>query len=370
LDGGRVHRQRAELKTRGERGSAKNAVNLLSATPFEHSGERMAVVVVEDVTELEGLRRLMGGSNTFAGMVGAHPKMLEVYEAIKEVADLACPVLITGESGTGKELVARAVHSTGKRSASPFVVVNCAALPEGLLESELFGHVKGAFTGAIRDKKGRFELADGGTIFLDEIGDLSPVLQVKLLRVLQEQCFERVGGERTVNVDVRVIAATNRDLHRAIDEGGFREDLYYRLCVVPIHLPPLRERGEDIVLLAEHALERLSLRNDRERPELAPEALSVLVNAPWPGNVRELQNALEFALIKSRTGVIESHHLPQTVTSQKLVESAPRYGRGKLTPQLVEAAVKRANGNRSHAAKLLGVSRATLYRYLSSLSSA
>jgi len=367
--GGRVHRRRVEMAARGGNGKERSAVTLLSATPLDYGGERMAVVVVEDVTELEGLRRLVGGPDSCAGMVGGHPKMLEVYQAIREVADLSCPVLITGESGTGKELVARAIHSTSNRSESPFVVVNCAALPEGLLESELFGHVKGAFTGAIRDKKGRFELADGGTIFLDEVGDLSPALQVKLLRVLQEQRFERVGDERTLEVTVRVVAATNRDLRRAISEGTFREDLFYRLCVVPIHLPPLRERGDDVALLAAHALERAALRSGRAKPELSSEALAVLTSARWPGNVRELQNALEYAIIKSRGGVIEAAHLPTPIAVGQPVVPVRRPGRGALSLPLVEAALRRCDGNRSRAARVLGVSRATLYRYLADLQS-
>jgi transcriptional regulator with PAS, ATPase and Fis domain len=296
--------------------------------------------------------------------------MLAVFESIREVADVSCPVLITGESGTGKELVARAIHSTSRRPESPFVVVNCAALPEGLLESELFGHVKGAFTSAIRDKKGRFELADGGTIFLDEIGELSPTLQVKLLRVLQEQSFERVGDERTIEVNVRVIAATNRDLRRAIETGSFREDLFYRLCVVPIHLPPLRERGDDIVLLAERALEVAATRTGRVSPDLASDTVAALTNHRWPGNVRELNNALEYALIKSRGATIEPSHLPASVTSAPPSVQSRRETHARLSLPLVEAALRRCEGNKSLAAADLGVSRATLYRFLGSLHSA
>jgi PAS domain S-box-containing protein len=366
LAGRLVERRRATMATTvGD--ATRSSVMLVSAAPFDFGGERMAIAVLEDVTELEGLRQLVRDEVAFEGMVGSHPTMLDIYETIREVADIPSPVLITGESGTGKELVARAVHASGSHRDRPFVAVNCSALPEGLLESELFGHVKGAFTGATRDKKGRFELADGGTIFLDEIGELSQAMQIKLLRVLQDSSFERVGGERTLRVDVRVLSATNRDLGEAIAAGDFREDLYYRLCVVPIHVPPLRERVEDIPALAQHALRRAATLAGKDVPELTDDALEALTGHRWPGNVRELQNALEYALIKSRGGSVEAGHLPPTVRAGPPPHPAatiehyrPRTG---LESAQVADALRRARGNKSKAARLLGVSRATLYRF-------
>ncbi len=368
LAGDRVERRRTELVTESA-DEIHSTVMLATASPLDYNDQRLAIAIFEDVTELEGLRQLVKGSTGFAGMIGSHPRMVEIYETIREVANIPSSVLITGESGTGKELVARAIHSSSKCADRPFVVVNCAALPEGLLESELFGHIKGSFTGAIRDKKGRFELADGGTIFLDEIGELSPTVQVKLLRVLQERQFERVGGEKTIEVNVRIVSATNRDLDRAIAVGEFREDLFYRLCVVPIQIPPLRERIEDIPLLAEHSLQRAATLAGRDKPELTTEAVEVLTAHRWPGNVRELQNSLEFALIKSRGGRVEVSHLPPAVRSISVTSSVVRR-RGetdRLDADRVAEAVRRANGNKSKAAKLLGVSRATLYRFFDTL---
>ncbi|MGQ9591382.1 MAG: sigma 54-interacting transcriptional regulator [Planctomycetota bacterium] len=326
--------------------------------------------------ELALLRRQLSAERSFAGIVGASPKMLELFQTIREVARVDVPVLIQGESGTGKELVAAAIHSEGSRADRPFVPVNCSALPESLLESELFGHVRGAFTGAIRDKKGRFELADGGTIFLDEVGDLSPAIQVSLLRVLQERRIERVGDERTLAVDVRVISASNRDLRQLVAEGKFREDLYYRLCVVPIYLPPLRERKEDIPQLAEHILKQVSADSNRELV-LSPEALDLLVRYDWPGNVRELQNAIYFASVKSQGRVLDPSHFPPTVVRGRRGDEARREGtpepgkrrgrRRKLTEAAVAEALRETHGNKQRAAVLLGVSRATLYEYLERL---
>ncbi len=232
LAGREIFRRRCLVDWR-EDGHQRQLTLLVSATPLRYRGDELAIVILEDITELSSLRRLVGGEKSFSGIVGKHPLMLEIYDTIREIADVNVPVMILGESGTGKELVARAIHNEGERSRGNFVPVNCGALPDGLLESELFGHVKGAFTGAVRDRKGRFELADGGSIFLDEVGDLSAAMQVKLLRVLQEGTFERVGSERTVTVDARVICATNRNLEEEVEEGRFREDLFYRLNVVP-----------------------------------------------------------------------------------------------------------------------------------------
>lgn len=363
MAGRETHRRRAELRL-GENGSSRSLVLLVTAAPLVHLGARKALLILEDVTELYGLRALIAGEKSFAGIVGRDRKMQEVYETIREVADVGSSVLIRGESGTGKELVARAIHSEGPRASRSFVPVNCGALPENLLETELFGHVRGAFTGAIRDKKGRFELADGGTIFLDEVGDLTPAMQVKLLRVLQEQSFERVGGERTIKVDVRIVSATNKDLRQAIAAGKFREDLFYRLCVVPIELPPLRERVNDIPLLAEHILEKVAMLSGRARSSITPEALAAIMEHSWPGNIRELQNVLEYALIKSKGGPIETNHLPAELRSHLLRSTVLQGRQRKATPVDLARALQAAGGNRARAAKLLGISRATLYRLL------
>ena len=251
------------------------------------------------------------------------------------------------------------------RASNLFVPVNCGALPESLLESELFGHVKGAFTGAIRDKKGRFELADGGTIFLDEIGDIPQSMQVKLLRVLQEGTFERVGSEHTVKVDVRIISATNKDLVEEIAEGRFREDLYYRLSVVPVDLPPLRDRRNDIPLLVEHVLSRELERTGKEPIAMSSEALDVMMSYDWPGNIRELQNWIQFALVKCKSSVIEPSHLPpqRGLRAEREPVGAIRR-RKKLDVLTVRAAIESTGGNKLEAARSLGVSRATLYRFL------
>jgi two-component system, NtrC family, response regulator PilR len=244
-------------------------------------------------TENMLLKREMASQSSFAKIVGQSEAMQKVFDVVKKVADAKSNILICGESGTGKELVARAIHYNSVRSAMPFVAVNCSAVPETLLESELFGHVKGSFTGAISNKAGLFEVANGGTIFLDEIGDTTPTIQVKLLRVIQEREFRRVGGNQDMKVDVRVIAATNRDLEKAVAEGAFREDLYYRLDVIPIRLPPLRLRTGDIPLLVTHFLEKFSQDSSKPVPTLTPEALHVLLEHEWRGNVRELENLIE-----------------------------------------------------------------------------
>ena len=316
----------------------------------------------QDVRRDRVVERIVAENAGYSGIVGRDEKMLEVFELIRELADTSVPVLIQGESGTGKELVAAAIHNEGPRRDKQFVPVNCGALPESLLESELFGHVKGAFTGAIRDKKGRFELADGGTIFLDEIGDILPTMQVKLLRVLQEGTFERVGSEITVKVDVRIISATNKDLASEILEGRFREDLFYRLNVVPMTLPPLRERTSDLPLLVDHVLAHITRNTSRAGVRVSAAALAMMMGHPWPGNVRELQNWLQFALVKCHGAEILPEHLPP---SRKTTVSAPMpVRRRKLTEEVVRDALRRAGGNKLEAARELGVSRATLYRFL------
>jgi len=288
--------------------------------------------------------------------------MKDIFEMIREITDVDIPVLIQGESGTGKELVARAIHNEGPRVHKAFVPVNCGALPEGLLESELFGHVKGSFTGALRDRKGRFEMADGGTLFLDEIGDLPKVMQAKLLRVLQEGKFERVGDEKTISVDVRIISAANRDLKHEVEKGNFRDDLYYRISVVPIHMPPLRKRKNDIPLLVNNFLKKAAYK-ERQTKNISESALSVMIDYAWPGNVRELQSAIHYALIKSRGKIIQPAHLPMELRTQK----SNQLSRGpslRLDLKIVKEALARSGGNKAKAARYLGVGRATLYRFL------
>jgi transcriptional regulator with PAS, ATPase and Fis domain len=274
------------------------------------------------------------------------------------------PVHISGETGTGKELVAEAIHSESRRGGAPFVPINCGALPEGLIESELFGHVKGAFTGAFREKKGRFELADAGIAFLDEVTELSNNMQAKLLRFLQEGEFERVGGEQTIRVDVRVVCATNKNLKEAVKRGKFREDLYYRLNVIPIELPPLRERKIDIPLLSEHFLQEARRRYEKKNLNISSKAMSLMLDYRWPGNVRELQNAIQFAIVKSSGRVISPDDLPLEL--RDLENICLRRGPSrKLDADSVRSALERTGGNKVKAAKLLGVGRATLYRFLS-----
>lgn len=315
-----------------------------------------------DTTDLVGLRMRLGEINSFAGIIGRDHKMLQIFEQIRDLASNDYPIHIHGETGTGKELVAAAIHNESRRAGRPFVPVNCGALPEGLLESELFGHVKGAFSGAIREKKGRFELAQGGTVFLDEIAELPKAMQVKLLRVLQEWTFERVGGERTIHLDARVISASNRDLKREVEMQSFREDLYYRLCVVPLHLPPLRERRNDIPLLVDHFIAEAKKREQRA-DGISDEALSLMMDYSWPGNVRELQNAVHFALVKSKGRLIHASDLPMELHRPHRVRTIPGPPR-KLTPEAVVLALRDSGGNKAKAARVLGVGRATLYRFL------
>ncbi|AWK52878.1 two-component system response regulator [Clostridium beijerinckii] len=307
-------------------------------------------------------------------IVGESSKIQEVYKIIGRVANSKATVLLTGESGTGKGMAAKAIHYASDRREKPFIQVNCGSIPEGLLESEIFGHEKGAFTSAFFQKPGKFELAEGGTLFLDEIGEMSPNLQVKLLRVLQDKEFERVGGTKTFHTNVRIIAATNRDLDKEISEKRFRKDLYYRLNVVSICLPPLCERGEDIVLLADYFLKRFSGEVGRNDMFFAPEVLDIFRNYSWPGNIRELENAVEHAIIMSNTRVILPEHLPLNIKVEDVEEGGDIVmidGYFKpLREVLLEAekrhiseAIERTSGNHTHAAKLLQISRrALLYK--------
>ncbi|RKY04365.1 Fis family transcriptional regulator [Candidatus Poribacteria bacterium] len=315
------------------------------------------------------LRSELGKNPTFGDIIYRSEKMAEVIEITKRVASVNSTVLIRGESGTGKELIARAIHQASPRRDGPFIPVNCGALPETLLESELFGHEKGAFTGAIARKLGRFELADGGTIFLDEIGDMPPALQVKLLRVLQDKQFERVGGTKTIKVDVRVIAATNQNLEKLMAEGKFREDLYYRLNVITIFIPPLRERPEDIPILAEHFLRKYCLETKKKIKGFAPETMDILMSYHWPGNVRELENAIEHAVVLAKGDIITPEDLPfnlrgvePEIKLMSLEEAVREFKKRHITRVLHET-----GGNRTKAAEILKIQRTYLSRLIKEL---
>jgi DNA-binding NtrC family response regulator len=309
------------------------------------------------------LRKKLSRQYSFQDMIGKSPKVLEVFQLVRDVASLRSTVLIQGESGTGKELMARAIHFSGDRAQKPFVGVSCAALAESLLESELFGHEKGSFTGATGQKKGKFEMADGGTLFLDEIGEISPKIQIALLRVLQERTFYRVGGNEEVRVDVRVIAATNRDLERAVQEGRFRDDLYYRLNVITLKIPPLRERREDIPLLAGSIVERIARELGKDVGGISEAALAVLMNNEWPGNVRELENAIERAIVVCRGSMLteEDFAFLRRPVPSPAASQGKRLTLDEIENQAIVQMLQETHGNIKEAAAILGVDRSTLY---------
>lgn len=336
--------------------------------PFELDEMRLSIVKALEMRDLkkenEELRQMLGENKLFSEIVTTSKKMQDVLALVDKVVDYDVTVVIFGESGTGKELVARSIHGNSSRRNRPFVKLNCAALPETLLESELFGYEKGAFTGAIRSKPGRFELAAGGTIFLDEIGDTSPAMQAKLLRVLQEKEFERVGGRETIRVDVRIVAATNKDLRQEVEARRFREDLYYRLNVVPIHLPPLRERKEDIPSLLSFFLKDLNVMFQKSFTAVSPEAMACLQAYDWPGNIRELRNTVEKAVLLGSGHTIQVDHLPDEV------RLAAPHGAGLPCPpggtlellerEHISQVLSEAGWNQSKAAGMLGIHRNTL----------
>jgi len=317
--------------------------------------------------ENQRLKAQLDSKYGFGNIVGDSPAMQEVFETIRRVAPTRATVLIQGESGTGKELVARALHQCSPRAEGPFVPVHCAALAPTLLESELFGHERGAFTGAVERRRGRFEMADGGTLFLDEIGEIDPALQVKILRVLEERKFERVGGTETVSVDVRLVAATNRDLRKLVAEGKFREDLFYRLYVVNLTLPPLREREGDIVRLVQHYLKTLSEENGKKVAGITAEAMDALAAYSWPGNVRELRNVIERMVVLGSGDRLTVRDLPAVLRAGAgAAGGTSRAGRAlrDAERQLIEEALRRHKGHRTKAAQDLGISRRTLHRKL------
>jgi two-component system response regulator HydG len=327
-----------------------------------HTAESIFRAVRQE-EEMQDLQSLLEGHPVYGNIVGKDPVMQKVFNLIDEVAPTGATVLISGESGTGKELVARAIHDKSPRKDKPFVVIDCSAFPSTLIESELFGHTKGAFTGATNAKAGRFEQADGGTVFLDEIGEVPLELQVKLLRVLQTQRFERLGGRQTIEVDMRIIAATNKDLLEEVRAGRFREDLYYRLEVIPIHLPPLRSRGNDVALLARHFLSLFAARMEKQIQDISSQAMRLILRYPWPGNVRELENVMEQAVIMARGDRLLPGDLPD-----KLLEPSP-----KTTPEkdmwsnerdLLVQTLDECGWNKKLAAEKLGIGRSTLYSKL------
>jgi Nif-specific regulatory protein len=316
------------------------------------------------------LRQRLQDRYHLENLVGNSGPMREVYGLVLQVAPSNATVVVRGESGTGKELVASAVHYNSPRAGKPFVKVNCAALPEALLESELFGYERGAFTGAVERRTGRFELADGGTLFLDEVGEIEPAMQVKILRVLEERAFERLGGQKTVQADVRLIAATNKDLRQQVAAGKFRDDLFYRLSVVTIHLPPLRERREDIPLLVNAFLGQCSRENNKDVTELSPEAVNTLMTYDWPGNVRELRNTIEQMVVLARNPKLSVRDIPAAVRGGADLSKVPVVRPGvtmtveEAERQLIRQALQETAGNRTAAAAKIGISRRTLHRKL------
>ena len=336
--------------------------------PFELEEVRMIIQKALEMKQLssenEKLREILSESVVLKGIVGNSPGMKKVFETIKKVVNYDVTILITGESGTGKELIAHAVHHNSSRRDMPFIKLNCAALPETLLESELFGYEKGAFTGAATSKPGRFELAKGGTILLDEICDTSPAMQAKLLRVLQEKEFERVGGTKTVKADVRIVTATNKDIKKEVDEGNFRADLYFRLNVVHVHLPPLRERTEDIAELVHFIIKELNDRFDKNFTSASPEVMNTLLKYQWPGNIRELRNVLEKAVLLGDGNVISLKHLPDELKDARLtpekISSQEVTTLEEMEKVQIYDALQKNNWNQTKAAELLGIHRNTL----------
>ena len=319
----------------------------------------------ELVLQHRALREELENKSRFSNIVGKSEEMKKIFEIVQQVASTRVSVLIAGDSGVGKEVIADAIHYTSNRRDKAFVKVHCAALTETLLESELFGHEKGAFTGAIARKRGRFELAHMGTIFLDEIGEISPNVQIKLLRVLEDKSFERVGGEETIEVDVRVIAATNKDLREEIKSGGFREDLYYRLNVVNFHIPPLRERKEDIPLLIAAFLKEFAEENDKRIEGIDPKARSSLFNYSWPGNIRELRNCIESAVVLTKGNIISLDDLPPYIrddTNSGSLKLNTGITLAEAERELIRFTLQRERGNKSKAAEVLGIGRKTLHR--------
>jgi DNA-binding NtrC family response regulator len=315
--------------------------------------------LVRHETEINLLRQEVTERTSHREIIGQSDEMQKIYELIDLVSGSDATVLIAGENGTGKELVAQAIHRASHRESGPFIVANCSAYSPALLESELFGHEKGAFTGAIKRKKGRIERAKGGTLFLDEIGDIAPATQVLLLRFLQDHCFERVGGEQTLEADVRVLAASNLDLYKEVEAGRFRDDLYYRVNVITVDMPPLRDRKEDIPMLCKHFLEKYSLKEGKQIQSFSSSAMQALLDHDWPGNVRQLENAISHAVILAQGAVVEGRHLPQFL--KQVTAEPPSTSLAENERRLILAVLQESNWNKHEAARCLNISRSTLY---------
>jgi len=359
-------------------GSIESAVEAMKAGAYEFltkpvNLDQLEIVIQRALrsrrleSENRDLRTQLDERFGLEAIIGKTPVMEELFELIRQVAPSRTTVLIQGESGTGKELVAHAIHNLSPRSRGPFIAVHCAALPHNLLESELFGHEKGAFTGAVERRRGRFELADGGTLFLDEISEIDPAIQVKLLRVLEERKFERVGGQETLEADIRLVAATNSNLEKLAQEGKFRSDLFYRLNVVTVNLPPLRERRDDTPLLARYFLKEFAAENDKKIEDISADALAALVAYSWPGNVRELKNVMERMVVLSRGAKLSLRDLPPALRSGNPAAHSPANAPASLREagqRLILDTLQSCSGNRTLAAKKLGISRRTLHRKL------
>ena len=352
------------ISKQGDQKPIRLSTNLLRNQEGEVIG---GVETFRDLSDLEELRRQIDQKYVKEDIVGKHPRMRALLSFLPDVAESGSSVLLQGATGTGKELVARAIHNLSPRSQGPFIAVNCAALPESLLEAELFGHVKGAFTGAVRDKSGYFLAADQGTLFLDEIGTTSFAFQSDLLRVLEHHEFTPVGGTQSVKSDFRVIAATNVQLKGLVAKGEFREDLYYRLNVVTLDLPPLKERQEDIPLLVDRFIAQLDLQQGRNIQGISPEALNALVSYPFPGNIRELRNAIEFAFIACKGSRIELEHLPREIAQDKTSPPSALSAQDQEEAEKIQAMLENCGHNREQAAKALGISRSTLWRRMKKL---
>ena len=339
-------------------------VVLLTCSPLMDKSSRSmgAVLVIRDITRVTDLERELRERHQFHDIIGKSDKMLKIYRLIEDLADTDTTVLITGESGTGKELIARALHHEGIRAAKPLVNINCSALSENLLESELFGHVKGAFTGAVTDKTGRFQLADGGTVFLDEIGDISPKIQLKLLRFLQENEFEPVGDSTPVKVNVRIIAATNCNLKERVKSGEFREDLYYRIKVIELPLLPLRERRDDIPLLIDHFKKLFNKKFEKTITGISSDALPVFMHYQWPGNIRELEHAIEHSFVVCHGRTITLDHLPTEIMEPSATQGPTPTNKHANGPREILEALNKTDWNKAKAARRLGISRRTIHR--------
>jgi len=352
------------VRSDGERMPISVSAALLRGAGGEVIG---GVETFRDLSVEEELRKELSGKYSIADMISRNHRMQEIFDILPDVAESESTVLILGESGTGKELLARAIHRLSERAEGPLVVVNCGALPDTLLESELFGHVAGAFTDAKRDRPGRFALADGGTIFLDEIGDVSPALQARLLRVLQDGTFEPLGGTSTVSADARVIAATNRDLDALVETGQFRQDLYYRIHVVTLELPPLRDRREDIPLLVDHFVARMRRLSGKEITGVSPSVLEILMRHPFPGNIRELENVIEHAFVMCHKGDILKRHLPASLPASAGSEADAPASLEDVERDFLLGALERHSWNRAATARELGVHKTTLWRRMKRL---